>query len=106
LPAGEQTPLHFFNTAAFTVPVGTCTGSAARNTIIGPGGFTWNAQLAKTIAFGRDQNYRLDLRWEVNNLTNTPTFVGLSTVVNSSSFGRVLGAAGMRSMSFTTRVNF
>src|SRR5262249_23275398 len=106
LPAGEQTPLHWFNTAAFAVPSGTCTGNAARNTITGPGSFSWNAQMAKTIAFGRDQNYRLELRWEVNNLTNTPNFTGLSTIVNSTTFGRVLGAAGMRTMSFTTRVNF
>ena len=106
LPADERTPTHYFNTAAFAVPTGTCTGNAARNTIIGPGAFTWNFQLAKTIPFGRDQNHRLELRWEVNNLTNTPNLTGLSTVVNSATFGRVLSASGMRTMSFTTRVNF
>jgi hypothetical protein len=106
LPSSQQTPLHFFNTAAFIVPAGTCVGNAARNTITGPSGFTWNAQLAKTFAFGRDQTYRLDLRWEITNLTNTPSFTGLSTVVNSTTFGRVLGAGPMRAMSFTTRLNF
>jgi outer membrane receptor for Fe3+-dicitrate len=79
---------------------------AARNTIIGPGMFTWNAQIAKTFDFGKDGQHRLDLRWEITNLTNTPNFTGLSTVVNSTTFGRVLGAAGMRSMNVTTRFNF
>ena len=48
----------------------------------------------------------MDIRWEVNNLTNTPNFTGLSTVVNSATFGRVTGAAGMRSMTIRARVNF
>jgi hypothetical protein len=39
-------------------------------------------------------------------VTNTPSFTGLSTVVNSSTFGRVTGAASMRTMDFTTRLNF
>jgi len=106
LPAGQQTPLSWFNTAAFTAPVGGCIGNAGRDTIIGPGAFTWNAQLGKTFAFGRDQTRHLEVRWESNNVTNTANFTGLSTVVNSSTFGRVVGAASMRTMDFTTRLNF
>jgi trimeric autotransporter adhesin len=105
LAAGQQTTSQWFNTAAFTVPTG-CSGDAGRNTIIGPGAFTWNAQMSKTFAFGRDQTHDLELRWESNNVTNTPNFTGLSTVVNSSTFGRVTGAATMRTMSFQTRINF
>jgi trimeric autotransporter adhesin len=81
-------------------------GDAARNTITGPGAFTLSAQLAKTFSFGRDHNRRVDFRWEVNNLTNTPNLTGLSTVVNSATYGRVQGASGMRTMDFMTRVNF
>ena len=62
--------------------------------------------MAKTFPFGKDQNHRVDLRWEITNLTNTPHFTGLSTVVGSSTFGRVTGAAGNRTMDVVTRVNF
>jgi hypothetical protein len=106
LPASQRTAQQFFNTAAFSVPSGSCIGGAARNTITGPGSFTMNLQLAKNIRLGRDGQRRMEIRWEVNNLTNTPNFTGLSTVVNSSTFGRVTGAAGMRTMTIRTRVNF
>lgn len=106
LPANEQSPLHFFNTACFVAPATGQFGDAARNTIEGPGSFSWNAQIAKTFTFGKDQNHRLDVRWEVTNLTNTPNFTGLSTVVNSSTYGRVTSVSGMRSMDFMTRFNF
>jgi hypothetical protein len=105
LPSGQQTVLNFFNTSCFTVPSGEF-GDAARNTIIGPGMFTWNAQLAKTIPFGRDRNRRIDVRLEITNLTNTPHFTGLSTVVGSSTFGQITSAGGNRTMDIMTRVNF
>lgn len=106
LPASERTLVDWFNTAAFTVPTGTCIGDAARNTIIGPGGFTTNFSVNRGIQYGRDGLRRVDLAWNVTNLTNTPSFSGLSTVVGSSTFGRVLSAGAMRSMNFTARLNF
>jgi hypothetical protein len=106
LPADQRTPQQYFNTAAFAVPAGDCIGSAARTTITGPGSFLMNLEVAKNIRLGRDGQRRMEIRWEVDNLTNTPNFTGLSTVVNSATFGRVTGASGMRSMSIRTRVNF
>ena len=106
LPASGRTLTEWFNTAAFSVPTGTCVGGAARNTIIGPGGFSTNFSVNREVQFGRDALRRLDLAWNVTNLTNTPTFSGLSTVVGSSTFGRVLSAGAMRTMNFTARVNF
>jgi trimeric autotransporter adhesin len=99
-------PLDFFNTACFVVPPAGQLGNAARNTIIGPGMFTWNAQIAKTFLFGKDQQHRLDFRWEITNLTNTPNLTGLSTLVNSTTFGQVVGAGAMRAMNFVTRFTF
>jgi hypothetical protein len=81
-------------------------GDAARNTIEGPGMFVWNAQFAKTFTLGRDRQHRLDVRWEVTNLTNTPHFTGLSTLVNSTTFGEVAGAGNMRMMQIVTRFTF
>ncbi len=106
LPAGQRTPLHFFNTTAFVLPAIGRFGDAGRNTIEGPGNFGLNFALAKLIRFGRDQQRRIDLRWEVSNFTNTPNFTGLSTVVNSATYGRVLGTRGMRTMDFQMRANF
>jgi hypothetical protein len=68
--------------------------------------FSWNAQFAKQINFGKDRNRRVDIRWEITNLTNTPHFAGLSTVVGSSTFGQITGASGSRTMDIMTRVNF
>jgi hypothetical protein len=106
LPADERTPERFFNTAAFAVPASGCTGSAARNTITGPDSFVMNVEISKNIRFGQDGQRRLEIRWEVDNLTNTPNFTGLSTVVNSATFGRVQSASSMRTMLIRTRVNF
>jgi hypothetical protein len=106
LPASQRSLTDWFNTAAFAVPTGTCIGDAPRNTIIGPGGFSTNFSVNRGIQYGKDGLRRIDLAWNVTNLTNTPTFSGLSTVVNSSTFGRVLGAGAMRTMNFTARLNF
>jgi hypothetical protein len=111
LPASERTTSHWFNTAAFVLPTGlngvpVCIGDAARNTITGPGSFTWNAGLSKTVTLGRDGQRRLDFRLDTTNLLNHVNYSGISTVVNSATFGSVTGAGAMRSLSFTTRVNF
>jgi hypothetical protein len=104
-PTQVQTPLSWFNPCAFKAPDGGF-GDAARNTIPGPGNITLNMALARWMRFGKDQQRRVDLRWEASNLLNTPNFTGLSTVVNSSTSGRVLGVRAMRTIDFVLRVNF
>jgi trimeric autotransporter adhesin len=100
-------PLAFFNTAAFALPPSSRFGDAARTTIEGPCTFNWNVSLAKSFLFGpSDRQHRFEARWEVQNLTNTPNFNGLSTLLGSSTFGRVTGAASMRTMDIMLRVNF
>jgi hypothetical protein len=99
-------PLDFFNTACFVVPPAGQLGNAGRNTITGPGMFIWNAQIAKTFLLGKDQQHRLDFRWEITNLANTPNLTGLSTLVNSATFGQVVGAGAMRAMNVVTRFTF
>ncbi|PYU27885.1 MAG: hypothetical protein DMG32_04570 [Acidobacteria bacterium] len=106
LPASDRAPLDFFNTSCFVVPPAGQLGNAARNTITGPGMFTWNAQFGKTIPFGKDHEHRVDLRWEITNVTNTPNLTGLATLVNSTTFGQVAGASAMRAMNVVTRFTF
>ena len=97
--------LEWFNTAAFSIPTA-CFGDAPRNSVIGPGSFTINSGLSKTIQFGRDGLRRLDLSWNTANLLNHPNFGGLSTVLGSKTFGEITSVGAMRSMTFTTRFNF
>ncbi len=106
LPASQRTPLDFFNTACFVAAPSGEFGNAPRNSIEGPGSFTWNLQMAKWIPFGKDQTHRVDIRWEITNLTNTPRWSGLSTVVGSTTFGRVTAVTGNRTMDIVLRVNW
>jgi len=101
-----NSPLDFFNTAAFTTPAPTAYGSERRGAIEGPCKFNWNASLAKSFRFGPQERHHLDVRWEVQNLSNTPSFSGLSTLLGSSSFGRVTSASAMRTMDVMLRYNF
>ena len=104
--AANGAPLDFFNTTCFVVPPAGQFGNAGRNTITGPGMFIWNMQFGKTIPFGKDREHRLELRWEISNLTNTPNLTSLSTLVNSATFAQVAGASAMRAMNIVTRFTF
>jgi hypothetical protein len=99
-------PLSFFNTAAFTTPAPTAYGNQRRGSVEGPCKFSWNSSLAKSFRFGPQERQHLDIRWEVQNLSNTPSFSGLATTLGSSSFGRVTSAAAMRTMDVMVRYNF
>ena len=99
-------PLNFFNTAAFATPAPTTYGDEHRGAIEGPCKFSWNVSLAKSFRFGPQERHHLDARWEVQNLSNTPSFSGLSATLGSSSFGRVTSAAAMRTMDMMVRYNF
>ena len=101
----NPTILEWFNTASFRVPTA-CFGDAPRNSVVGPGAFTINTGVTKSIPFGRDGLRRLDFSWNASNILNHPNFTGLSTVLGSSTFGEITSVAGMRTMTFTTRINF
>lgn len=99
-------PLAFFNTAAFAAPPVNQYGNEQRGSIEGPCSFTWNMSLAKSFRFGPQERHRIDIRGEVQNLTNTPSFNGLATTLSSTLFGRVTSAASMRTMDAQVRFNF
>ncbi len=106
LPSGQQTLTEFFNTAAFAAPANGVFGDAGRNTITGPDYFVLNASVSRSIQVGHDGNHRVDFRWDMVNLTNTPSFTSLGTILGSQTFGQITGAGPMRSMSMTLRYNF
>ena len=127
-------PTAFFRTGVFALPVDAngnlAYGDEPRGAVEGPCQFNWNVSLAKTIRFGPEQRRNLNLSWQVQNLTNTPSFTGLSTALpcfsgpptgpgtasgivcglgtgtGSSFFGRVTGAGSMRTMAMEVRIIF
>ena len=106
LSSDQRTPLHFFNTAAFALPPPLQYGDAERNTITGPGTFWTDFSLLKKLKFGEGGKVSADARWDVQNLTNTPNFVGLHTFLGSTLFGSVRSTKPMRNMNLMLRVNF
>ena len=94
----------FFNLAAFTTPLPGQYGNAGRNTITGPGAFSMNLSLQRTITLR--ERLRLQFRVDANNLTNHVNISSIGTVVNSLTYGVPLSAGSMRSLSATLRFNF
>lgn len=104
LPRDERTVSEFFDTAAFAIPSGPY-GTAGRNTITGPGMNLINLNVRKS--FRLDENgRRIDFTWQVTNLLNHPNWAGVSTTVNSLSFGQVTNVSTMRQMTASLRVRF
>jgi Carboxypeptidase regulatory-like domain/TonB dependent receptor-like, beta-barrel len=104
-------PLSYFNTSVFGLPPADANGAPTygnerRGAIEGPCTLSWNLSLAKTIRFGPERRHMLNLQWQIQNLTNTPSFNGLGTTFGSSFFGQVTSASSMRTMSLMARFNF
>jgi hypothetical protein len=104
IAVGNPTLEQYFNTAAFVIPATGTFGSAARNMIRGPGSTTFNAALMKTVAIPGTRG--LAVRLQANNVLNRPQFSTIDTVVNSPTFGRVVGVRPMRSLQIVARVMF
>jgi trimeric autotransporter adhesin len=111
LPAPSS--LEWFNTAAFCSPTtsatclnpnGTTFGDAGRFIIEGPGQFSLNMALGKTIQI--HETRALELRLQANNVFNIVQFSGLNTTVNSLTFGEVTSAASMRRITMVARFRF
>src|SRR5579884_1805270 len=106
LPSSEQSTLHYFNTAAFVVPPPGEFGNAGRNTIPGPPSLNFNMALNRIITISREKNIRADFSVATNNTFNIVNYSGLSTIVNSNTFGRVTGVDSMRTMTLSLRLMF
>ena len=94
----------FFNTAAFSVPVPGTFGTASRNMIVGPGSRLLNAQLSRDVAVRR--NRAVTIQATASNLLNGVNYTRVDTVVNSPTFGQVLGVGAMRSAQLHLRFRF
>jgi len=94
----------FFNLLAFTTPLPGQYGNAGRNTITGPGTFSLNLSLQRTVSLS--ERVRMQFRVDANNFTNHVNISGIGTVVNALTYGVPTSAAGMRNLTVTMRLNF
>ena len=93
----------WFNTAAFTSPAGTY-GTAARNSIPGPGTVSNNMTLSKTMQLGDTRSW--EFRATASNVFNTVQYASVDTNASSPTFGQVRGAVQMRQFQFESRFRF
>jgi hypothetical protein len=94
----------WFNTAAFVAPPLGQYGDARRNSIIGPGQLVFDMSLTKVIPMRESRN--LELRMQASNVFNRPQYQTIDTVLNSPTFGQVVGVGAMRTILMVARFRF
>lgn len=95
---------YHLNAAAFSAPAAGAWGTARRDSITGPGTFTLNGSMARTLRLRNPFN--LDVRIDATNLLNHGVFTGWNTVANSTTFGLPAQVNAMRSLQATARLRF
>jgi len=78
-----------FDPGSFRSPAAGTFGTLSRNSIRGPGMFVYNAALFRNFAVR--ENFKLELRGEVYNVTNTTNFVNPVPNFTSPGFGTAIG---------------
>jgi len=105
---GPGTVKQFFNTAAFSAPSiingVTQPGTAAVDSIEGPGTVSVTASLSRTVQFKGTSSF--EARVTATNVFNTVQYNGINTTENSANFGEVTSAAAMRSLQVQARYRF
>jgi hypothetical protein len=94
----------WFNTAAFSAPLGCAYGTAGRDIIRGPASRSANMTLNK--GFRLQGTRTLDVRIQANNVFNMVTYSGINTTVNSTQFGQVTSVSPMRQITIQARYRF
>jgi outer membrane receptor protein involved in Fe transport len=105
----------WFNTSAFLVPgvplskqnipAGQYTpGNERRGTVYGPGLQNWNLALMK--AFKLSERFNMQFRLETFNAFNHTNYSGVSTSVNSTTFGQITSTRDPRIAQLGLKLNF
>jgi hypothetical protein len=98
------TGIAYTGPSAFTAPLPGQFGDSSRNMIIGPGVRQLNGALTRDVRIGGNRSVTLGIN--ALNLLNTVQWQALDTNVNSPTFGQVLSARPMRTMTASIRVRF
>ena len=104
LPGSDRRVDRWFDTTAFALPALYTFGSAPRNSVIGPGYGTVDVSLGKTWPVGGAR--RLELRWEIFNLTNRANLDLPNRTFGTANFGRIFSARSPREMQIGARLSF
>jgi hypothetical protein len=94
----------WFNTAAYKANSAGTFGNAGRNSLQGPGAFTFDAALMRDFAL--TERHHIQFRGEAFNILNHPTFANPTGTLTSSNFGRILTANDPRIMQFALKYIF
>jgi hypothetical protein len=82
----------WFDTSGFSQPTGVTIGNVTRNQFRGPGGWTLDLSVFRTIPMGGTR--RLELRVEGGNILNHPVFANPDGNFQSGTFGQILNIPG------------
>jgi hypothetical protein len=103
--SNNPTLQQWFNTSAYVRPAMGTYGNAGPYSIVGPGGFTFDAMLTRRFSIREGQN--LEVRFEAFNVLNHPVFGNPGTTLSaSSSYGRILSADEPRILQFAMKFTF
>lgn len=106
LPSGQKSLEKWFRTEDFQPAPLYSLGNDSRTepSLRGPGIKMFNLCGARNIRI--KERFRLQIRFEFFNATNTPQFVDPVTGVNTRDFGRILSATNPREVQLGTRLTF
>jgi len=104
IEVADPTTQAFFNKGVFSVPPPGTFGTAARNTIIGPGVSVLNFGLMRSVEVGQTRS--LTFQIQAINALNTVQYATIDTVVNSPTFGQVTSVRPMRRFQIAVRFRF
>jgi hypothetical protein len=100
----DPTVDEFFDINAFSTPSPGQFGSSSRNLIVGPGSRQLNGLFQRDLRLGG--NRALTLQLNAINLLNAVQWAAVDTNINSPTFGQVIAARPMRTMTVTARLRF
>jgi len=104
LPVDQRHVTHWFNTAAFSIPLAYTFGNAGWGILEGPGLFT--ADLGIHRAFPIRERMKLTLRWEMFNAFNRANFNNPNAVIGSPAAGTISATYPSRSMQVALKLTF
>lgn len=101
---GEGRGLLWFDTTSFAAPAANRFGNAGRNSLRGPGFATYDLSAVRN--FRLRERFRLEVRGEAYNVTNSPRWGNPTNSVNNASFGQILSASNERELQIAARITF
>jgi hypothetical protein len=94
----------WLNPAAFLPNALGTFGNLGRNALFGPGNFAFDASLSRRFAIR--EWVRLEARFEAFNAINHTNFNNPTTTLNSSNFGKILGAGDPKILQFAVKLHY